>query len=69
MRNAPALKNISTTVWADCFNSNGRILVRSLSKDEISAYGLTGDEKIVVTDKKRIYLQWHHENKFLATAK
>ncbi len=51
------------------FNSDGRILVRSLSKDEISAYGLTGDEKIVVTDKKRIYLQWHHENKFLATAK
>ncbi len=48
------------------FNSDGKIIVRSLSNDERSAYGISGDERILVTDKKKIYLQWHHENKFLA---
>jgi hypothetical protein len=48
------------------FDSNGNILLQSLSNDEVSAYGLTGEESISVTDKKRIYLQWHYENKFLS---
>ena len=47
------------------FDMNGKILLRSLSNEEISAYGITGEERIVMTDGKRTYLQWHYENKFL----
>lgn len=46
-------------------SSDGRILVRSLSNAEKTAYGITGKERIQVTDKKQIYLQWHYDNKFL----
>jgi len=51
------------------FNFEGKIQIRSLSNAEIAAYGITGDETIPVTNKKRTYLQWHYENKFLPLVK
>lgn len=47
------------------FNDDGSIIICSLSKHEMDAYGLTGNEKIDLLPEQKKYLAWHRANKNL----
>lgn len=49
------------------FNDDGSILIGAISKLEQEAYGLTGYEIIELMPEQKKYLNWHRNNKFVAS--